>query len=129
MLFFFSTRLLFSAAKPNRCTRTTSRSAREAGEAESVFFFDNLPAFCAGARVAGSPELDCVDGDESTPIASCRRVYLRVSCTQKARATHVRAGEAWTRRPVCKLRDQAACTNRGVSSVIITIHRAFVSGL
>eukprot|EP00964_Phaeocystis_antarctica_P027004 scaffold15197_cov68-Phaeocystis_antarctica.AAC.1 len=56
--------------------------------------YGKAPAFCAGARVAGSPELDCVNDDESTPIASCRRVYLRVSCTQTARAAHVRAAEA-----------------------------------
>eukprot|EP00964_Phaeocystis_antarctica_P002846 scaffold1509_cov43-Phaeocystis_antarctica.AAC.1 len=55
---------------------------------------EKAPAFCAGARVAGSPELDCVDEDESTPKSSCRRVYLRVSCTQTARAAHVRAAEA-----------------------------------
>ena len=51
------------------------------------------PAFGAGALVAGSPELDCVDDDESTPKTSCRRVYLRASCTPKAHGTHTRARE------------------------------------
>ena len=55
---------------------------------------EKAPAFCAGARVAGSPELNCVDDDKSTLIGSCRRVDLRVSCTQKSRAAHVRAAEA-----------------------------------
>ena len=48
------------------------------------------PASCAGARVVGSPEVDRVENDESTPITSCGRVSLRVSCTQGARETHVR---------------------------------------
>ena len=59
------------------------------------------PASCAGARVVGSPEVDRVENDESTPITSCGRVSLRVSCTQGARETHVRVG----RRPRRQLRN------------------------